>query len=31
LPMRPPSTWLLSIGWTCAGELSMYAIPGPRL
>jgi REP element-mobilizing transposase RayT len=29
LPMRPASTWLLSIGWTRAGELSMYATPGP--
>jgi REP element-mobilizing transposase RayT len=28
LPMRPPSTWLLSIGWTRAGELSMFAVPG---
>jgi len=28
LPTRPPSTWLLSIGWTKAGEISMYATPG---
>jgi len=28
LPVQPPSTWLLSIGWTCAGELSMFATPG---
>jgi len=29
LPMRPPSTWLLSVGWTKAGEISMFATPGP--
>jgi len=29
LPMQPPSTWLLSIGWTRAGEISMFATPGP--
>jgi REP element-mobilizing transposase RayT len=28
LPVRPPSTWLLSVGWTRAGELSMFATPG---
>jgi len=28
LPMRPPSTWLLSIGWTKAGTISMFATPG---
>jgi REP element-mobilizing transposase RayT len=28
LPMQPPSTWLLSVGWMKAGEISMYAIGG---
>jgi len=28
LPMRPPATWLLSIGWTKAGVISMFATPG---
>jgi hypothetical protein len=28
LPMRPPSTWLLSVGWTKAGQISMFATPG---
>jgi REP element-mobilizing transposase RayT len=28
LPTRRPSTWLLSIGWTKAGEISMFASPG---
>jgi hypothetical protein len=29
LPVRSPATWLLSIGWTRAGDISMYATPGP--
>jgi len=29
LPVRPASTWLLSVGWTKAGEISIYATPGP--
>jgi hypothetical protein len=29
LPMRPASTWLLSVGWKKAGAISMFATPGP--
>src|SRR5262249_37838089 len=29
LPMQPPATWLLSIGGTKAGHISMDASPGP--
>jgi REP element-mobilizing transposase RayT len=29
LPMRSPSTWLLSVGWMKAGDISMFATPGP--
>ena len=28
LPTSSPKTWLLSIGWTRAGELSMFSRPG---
>lgn len=31
LPTRPPSTWLLSVGWTKAGSISMFATPGHDL
>jgi REP element-mobilizing transposase RayT len=29
LPMRPPATWLLSVGWTKVGGISISATPGP--
>jgi len=28
LPVQPPSTWLLSVGWMRGGQLSMFATPG---
>jgi len=27
LPMRPPATWLLSVGWTKSGGISIFSTP----
>jgi hypothetical protein len=28
LPVCPPSTWLLAIGWRRAGSISAWSVPG---